>query len=62
MLQKNDRVITIGGVYGVIMNVQRDSDEIILKVDESTNAKLRVTVSSIARVLGDQPAEDNSTK
>ena len=24
-LKKNDRVVTIGGIYGVVMNVQRDA-------------------------------------
>jgi preprotein translocase subunit YajC len=60
-VKKNDRVVTIGGIYGV-MNVHREADEITLKVDEATNTKLRVTLSSIARVVGDAPAEDTSTK
>ena len=55
-LKKNDRVVTIGGIYGVVMNVQRDADEVTLKVDEATNTKIRVTHASIARILGDAPA------
>ncbi len=55
-LKKNDRVVTVGGIYGVVMNVQRDSDEVTLKVDEANNTKLRVTFASIARVIGDEPA------
>lgn len=50
-LKKNDRVVTIGGIYGTIVNTQRDSDEITIKVDESTNTKLRMQRSAIARVL-----------
>jgi len=61
-VKKNDRVVTIGGIYGVVMNVQRESDEVTLKVDEATNTKLRITLSSIARVVGDESAEDTSTK
>jgi preprotein translocase subunit YajC len=53
-LKKNDRVVTIGGIYGVVTNVQGKSDEVTIKVDEATNTKLRVTRSSIARVLADQ--------
>jgi preprotein translocase subunit YajC len=57
-LKKNDRVVTIGGIYGVIMNVNREADEVTLKVDETNNTKLRVTFGAIARVLSDEPAGD----
>jgi preprotein translocase subunit YajC len=57
-LKKNDRVITIGGVYGVVANVQRDSDRVTLKVDETNNTKMDFTFSSIARVIvDDAPTE-----
>jgi preprotein translocase subunit YajC len=55
-LKKNDRVVTIGGIYGVVMNVQRDQDEVTLKIDEATNAKIRVTFGAIARVIADDTA------
>ena len=53
-LKKNDRVVTIGGIYGVVMSVQRDADEVTLKIDETTNTKIRVTFGAIARVLGEE--------
>ena len=59
-LKKNDRVVTIGGIYGVVMNVQRDTDEVTLKIDEATNAKMRVTFGAIARVIGDESSSDKS--
>jgi preprotein translocase subunit YajC len=61
-VKKNDRVLTIGGIYGVVTNVQREADEVTIKVDESTNTKLRVTLSSVARVLGDEPSEETANK
>ena len=61
-LKKNDRVVTIGGIYGTVTNVQRDSDEVTIKVDETTNTKLRVTFGSIARVLGDETADQKPAK
>jgi preprotein translocase subunit YajC len=61
-VKKNDRVVTIGGIYGVVMNVHREADEVTLKVDETTNTKLRITLSSIARVISGESAEDESTK
>ncbi len=61
-VKKNDRVVTIGGIYGVVMNVHREADEVTLKVDEATNTKLRVTISSIARIISGESAEEESTK
>lgn len=55
-LKKNDRVVTIGGLYGVVMDVQRESDKVTLKVDEQNNTKIRVTFGAIARILGDEPS------
>ncbi len=60
-LKKNDRVVTAGGIYGVVTNVQRENDEVTIKVDESTNTKLRVTFGSIVRVITDTAAEDQTT-
>ena len=61
-IKKNDRVVTAGGIYGVVTNVHREADEVTIKVDESTNTKLRVTLSSVARVLMDESSDDSSTK
>ena len=57
-LKKNDRVVTIGGIYGVVMSVQRDADEVTLKIDEANNTKIRVTFGAIARLVGDEPSGD----
>jgi preprotein translocase subunit YajC len=51
-LAKNDRVRTIGGVFGTVLDVR--DDEIVLKVDESTNTKVRVSPQAIATVLTDK--------
>jgi len=48
-LQKNDRVQTIGGVLGTIVDIK--GDEITLKVDESNNTKIKVTSSAIGKNL-----------
>ena len=61
-LKKNDRVLTAGGVYGVVVNVHREADEVTIKVDETTNTKLCVTLGSIARVLGGKTSEDSPPK
>ena len=61
-LKKNDRVLTAGGVYGVVLNVHREANEVTIRVDEATNAKLRVTLNSITQVLGDEPADETKSK
>jgi len=48
-LQKNDKIRTIGGIIGTIVDVK--DDEITLKVDESNNTKIKVTPSAIGTNL-----------
>lgn len=60
-LKKNDRVLTVGGIYGVVTNVHREADEVTLKVDEATNAKLRVTLGAISRVLTEETSSESSS-
>lgn len=50
-LQKNDRVRTIGGIFGTVIDVR--DDVITLKVDESNNTKIKVTSGAISSVLLD---------
>jgi preprotein translocase subunit YajC len=50
-LKKNDRVRTIGGILGVVLDVR--DDEIVLKVDEANNTKIRVIPSAIAMVIAE---------
>lgn len=56
-LKKNDRVVTTAGIYGTVANVERDADRVVLKIDDAANVKITVTLSSIARVLGDEKSE-----
>ena len=49
-LKKSDRVVTVGGIKGIVTNVQRDADEVTVNIDESTGTKIRITLASIARV------------
>jgi preprotein translocase subunit YajC len=61
-VKENDRVITIGGIHGIVTNVQRDAERVTIRVDEATGAKLRVNMSAIARVLtGEEPESGTST-
>jgi preprotein translocase subunit YajC len=60
-LKENDRVVTIGGIYGVVTNVQRDAQRVTIRIDESTGTKLRLNMSAIARVLTAEEQESGTT-
>jgi preprotein translocase subunit YajC len=48
-LQKGDRVLTTGGIYGTVASIQ--DDEVTLKIDESQNVRVRVARSAVSNVL-----------
>lgn len=48
-LKKGDRVQSIGGILGTVVNTE--GSEVLVKVDETTNTKLRFTRSAIHRVV-----------
>jgi preprotein translocase subunit YajC len=60
-IKENDRVLTIGGIYGVVTNVQRDQQRVTVRVDESNGTKLRLNMSAIARVLTAEDQEDGTS-
>jgi len=51
-LNKNDRVRTIGGIFGTVVEVK--GDEVVLKIDESNNTKIRVSTSAIGKNLSQE--------
>jgi preprotein translocase subunit YajC len=54
-LKKNDRVVTQGGLVGVVTAIRPDVGIVTLRTHEDT--KIDVIRSSIARILTDEPAE-----
>jgi preprotein translocase subunit YajC len=60
-LKKNDRVVTIGGIHGVVTNVQRDADRVTIRVDDATGTTLRVGLSAIGRVVTDDEQTSDKT-
>lgn len=60
-LKEKDRVVTIGGIHGVVTNVQRDRDEVTIRIDESTGAKIRVGTSAISKLVTDDDKKDSKT-
>ncbi len=48
-IKKNDRVVTAGGIHGIITSIREN--EIILRVDDAKDVKLKVDRSAIVTVL-----------
>ena len=61
-IKKNDRVLTSGGIIGVITKIREKEDEFELKVDENSNVRLHMTRSSIVRVLSDKDVAKETTE
>ena len=55
-VKKHDKVQTVGGVIGSIVEVKPDT--VVLKVDEATNTRITFSRSSIQHVLTDGPEPD----
>ena len=53
-LKKGDKVVTIGGIHGVISSVKDQT--VIVKVND--DAKIEFTRSAIASVIVDKPAKE----
>jgi preprotein translocase subunit YajC len=60
-IKKGDKVQTIGGIIGVVLEAKET--EVVLKVDESTNTRMRFVRSAIHRVIDEErPAEKTDKK
>ncbi len=63
-LKKNDRVVLNGFMIGQVMQIipgspPRNEDELLVKIDENANIKMRVLRSSVTRILAsDEPTKD----
>jgi preprotein translocase subunit YajC len=58
-LKRGDRIQTIGGIIGTV--VEAREDEVLVKVDESSNTKLRFVRSAIHRVITDSDKTDKAS-
>ena len=59
-LKKNDRVVTIGGIVGVVVNVQKEAGTVTVRVDEGSNTRMQFIRSSISRVLTDDTSPSDA--
>jgi preprotein translocase subunit YajC len=57
-MKRGDRIQTIGGVLGTVVDVR--DNEVVVKVDESSNTKMTFIRTAIHRVLTEKKAEAKS--
>ncbi|MBW8015612.1 MAG: preprotein translocase subunit YajC [Planctomycetes bacterium] len=50
-IQKNARIQTIGGIIGTVIEIKEN--EIVIKIDESNNTKMRISKGAVSTVLSD---------
>jgi preprotein translocase subunit YajC len=56
-LKKGDKIVTIGGVHGVIQSVKEGSSTVIVKVDENTKLEFsRSAISGVEAVAKEEKA------
>ncbi|MBC7835453.1 MAG: preprotein translocase subunit YajC [Phycisphaerales bacterium] len=50
-IKKGERVLTSGGIIGTIVEMKDEDNEVVLRVDEVSNTRIRFAKSAIAQVL-----------
>ena len=50
-MKKNDRVITSGGIHGVIIQANSDEPVITIRIDENSGARMTVNRDAIVKVF-----------
>jgi preprotein translocase subunit YajC len=53
-LTKNDHVVTIGGLHGIVASTT--DDEVVIKVDEKNDVRMRFSRDAISRVVTEEEA------
>ena len=48
-LKKNDQIVTIGGIHGVVVVVKDKT--VTLRIDDNTNAKIELDKSSVGYII-----------
>ena len=53
-IKKNDQVRTSAGIFGKVVSVEKDKGQVVLKIDETNNVRMRVLRSTIVDVITDK--------
>ena len=53
----DDRIVTIGGIHGIVTNVDADAGKVTIRVDETNNVKMDMAIGSVANIVTDDEDE-----
>ena len=45
-----DKIVTAGGIHGVVTQINKDEGTLLLRIDESNNTKIKLEISCVAFV------------
>ena len=57
-ITKGTRIMTIGGIYGTVVQVREDKNTVVIKIDEATNTKMEIAKSAIRSPVGTKEGDD----
>lgn len=49
-LKKNDRIVTIGGIHGTVVNAP-EGDEVTIKLDENSPTRMRISRAAVQTIV-----------
>lgn len=56
-LKKNDRVVTIGGILGTVVNVQH-KNELVIRIDDKNNTQMHILRTAVREVVNEDKPSD----
>jgi preprotein translocase subunit YajC len=56
-VKKNDRIVTIAGIHGVVSAVN-EGNTLTIRLDENGNNKMKIDRDAVARILSDKAPEE----
>jgi len=61
-VKPNDHVVTAGGIHGVVTNVHSEAGTVTIRVDDNNSTKLKISLSAIARVIGEEASRESGAR
>ena len=54
--------MTIGGIYGTVVQIKDDDDKVVIKIDEANNTRITIARSAIRSEVTKEDEDDKSSK
>jgi preprotein translocase subunit YajC len=57
-LKIHDQIITTGGIYGTIVNIKKEKNTVVVRIDETTNTRIEMQRIAIAAVIKQEKEDE----